>query len=960
MTSPASREPPRGAGHPTPSAEDVGAQVVDIVRTLVAELHPNLVDARLVRLDSDLDRDLALDSLSRAELLMRLARHFKIEIPERLLGEARTPQDLARAVVEAAPSLLLRVGQTQQERTPLGALQEPIEAETLIEALAPHAQRSGEREHVLLWKSAERREPLTYGDLYREACAAAGGLIERGIEAGDRVAIMLPTSRDFFVAFFGVLFAGAVPVPIYPPFRLATIEDHLLRQAGILNNAGASALITSREIRIVGGLLSGLAPSLRHIATIADLAKAAPLAAPLPGTSASTALIQYTSGSTGDPKGVVLSHGNLLANIRAMGAVVKASSKDRVVSWLPLYHDMGLIGCWLGSLYYGAPALIMSPLSFLSDPSRWLWAIHEHRATISAAPNFAFEFCLKAIDAAAISGLDLSSLRAVVNGAEPVSPATLERFVERFAKFGFRPEMMAPVYGLAENAVGLAFPPMGRRPLIERIDRSALDGEGVARIAEKESAKAVAVVACGQPLPHNEIRVVDDHGRELSERHEGRLQFKGPSATQGYFQNPEKTRALFDGDWVETGDRGYIAGGDVFITGRIKDLIKRAGRNIYPQELEEAVGSLEGVRKGCVAVFPSVDRRAGTERLIVMAETRVTDAAACDSLRKAILEKSQAVLDLAPDEIVLAAPHSVPKTSSGKIRRSAARAMFETGMPDGARRSATWQLLRLALAGAAPRARRSLSNLSALLYGAWVWCALLMIAAWVLPSVLLAPKLSLRHAALRAGARALFRLIGVPLRVEAEAPVPRAKAIIVANHSSYLDGAVMAAVCPGPIAFVAKEELARQAVAGAFLRRLGAIFVRRTDPAGAVADAKAALEVARAGAPAVWFPEGTFSRMPGLLEFHVGAFLTAAQLGLPVTPVTIRGTRSILRAYSWLPRQGTIRVHVGAPITPTGDGFEAALTLRQAVRARILAQCGEPDLAHERAVIPPDSRKRAG
>lgn len=960
MTSPAKQEPPEPEAKPRPSEENVGAQVVDIVRALVAELHPTLVDARRVRLDSDLDRDLALDSLSRAELLMRLSRHFKIELPEGLLGGARTPQDLANAVAEAAPSLVQRLVQARQEPPPLEAVQEPIEAETLIEALASHAQRNGQRAHVLLWKGADRRESLTYGELYREACAAAGGLIDRGIEAGDRVAIMLPTSRDFFVAFFGVLFAGAVPVPIYPPFRLATIEDHLLRQAGILNNAGASALITSREIRIVGGLLSGLSPSLRHIATIADLAKGAPLAAPLPATSTATALIQYTSGSTGDPKGVVLSHGNLLANIRAMGAVVRASSADRVVSWLPLYHDMGLIGCWLGSLYYGAPALIMSPLSFLSDPARWLWAIHEHRGTISAAPNFAFEFCLKAIDDAAISGLDLSSLRAVVNGAEPVSPATIERFVARFDKFGFRPEMMAPVYGLAENAVGLAFPPIGRSPIVERVDRSALDREGVARRVEKDGARAVAFVACGQPLPHNEIRVVDDHSRELPERHEGRLQFKGPSATKGYFQNPEKSKALFDGDWLETGDRGYIAGGDIFITGRIKDLIKRGGRNIYPQELEEAVGSLEGVRKGCVAVFPSVDRRAGTERLIVMAETRATEARAREALRQAIVEKSQAVLDLAPDEIVFVAPHATPKTSSGKIRRSAARAMFEAGALEGARSSPQWQLLRLALAGATPRLRRNLSNLGALLYGGRVWCALFLTAAWVLPSVLLAPKLSWRHSALRAGARGFFHLIGVPLRIEGEAPIPRVNAIVVANHSSYLDGAVMAAVCPGPIAFVAKEELARQAVAGAFLRRLGAIFVRRTDPAGGVADAKAALEAARAGAPAVWFPEGTFSRMPGLLEFHIGAFLTAAQLGLPVTPVTIRGTRSILRASSWLPRRGSICVHIGAPIAPTGGDFEAALALRQAVRAQILARCGEPDLGHERAVIPPDRRDRGG
>ncbi len=935
------------------SVDDINASVLQAVRELVIELHPNLVDPRLVRLDSDLDRDLALDSLARAELLLRLNRRFKTQLPERLIGEADRPSDLARAILAARPAVdeAPRVGRPAAPS--LAAVEEPIEAKTLIDALFAHAQRHGDREHILLLRGESPPEALTYRELYHAARAAAGGLNERSVRAGDRVAIMLPTSRDFFVAFFAVLFVGAVPVPIYPPFRLSQIEDHLRRQAGILSNAAASALITNDEIRVVGGLLLGLVDSLQDIATISDLSKAEALPAPLPATPDTTALIQYTSGSTGDPKGVVLSHGNLLANIRAIGAALKASSADRLVSWLPLYHDMGLIGCWLGGLYYGAPVLVMSPLSFLADPARWLWAIHDHNATISAAPNFAYEFCLKSIGDAKIAGLDLSSLRAILNGAEPVSPATIARFIERFATHGFQPQMMMPVYGLAENSVGLAFPPLGRGPLIDCVDRSALDHEGVARVvASPDSADVVSLVACGRPLPRHEIRVVDDASRELPERQEGRLQFRGPSATSGYYHNPEKTAALFDGDWLETGDRGYIVGGDVFITGRIKDLIKRAGRNIYPQELEEAVGSLEGMRKGCVAVFPSLDARAGTERLIVMAETRLTDEARREALRKSIIEASQALLDLAPDEVILAPPHSVPKTSSGKIRRSAARAIFETSQLDAKGTSPRWQILRIALAGVWPRVRRAFSNLATLAYSAYAWVALALIGVCVWPCVVLAPQRAWRHRIVSAAARLYFRLIGCPLAVEREAPLPQDNAIIVANHSSYLDSAVLVAICPGEISFIAKEELARQLVAGPFLRRLGAVFVRRSDPAGGVADARMALESARAGVRLVWFPEGTFTRMPGLLEFHIGAFLTAAQLGFPVVPITICGTRSILRSGSWLPRRGAITVHIGAPIDPKGQDFEAAVALRDATRETILARCGEPDLGHERVTLP--------
>jgi 1-acyl-sn-glycerol-3-phosphate acyltransferase len=336
-----------------------------------------------------------------------------------------------------------------------------------------------------------------------------------------------------------------------------------------------------------------------------------------------------------------------------------------------------------------------------------------------------------------------------------------------------------------------------------------------------------------------------------------------------------------------------------------------------------------------------------------MAETRATGEAAREALRKSIIDTSHALLDLAPDEVLLMPPHTVPKTSSGKIRRSAARAMFEAGMQETGRLSPRWQIARVALAGTGPWLHRISSNLATLAFGAYAWSVLLLLAAWVFPCVLIAPKRAWRHRALTAGARLFFRLTGIPLNIQSDTPLPEDNAIIVVNHSSYLDGMVMTAACPGEISFVAKEELARQIVAGSFLRRLGTIFVRRSDPAGGVADARAAVESARAGARLVWFPEGTLSRMPGLLEFHIGAFLTAAQLGLPVVPVTISGTRSMLRDGSWLPRQGAIFVHIGAPIPPTGDDFQAGLALRDSARDEILAHCGEPDLSLERASPPP-------
>lgn len=646
-----------------------------MIGELALELQPHRRLAPAVRLDSRLDRDLGFDSLARAELLLRLERTFKVRLPEELIAEAETAQDLLDAVLRARP---VQVTLAERPTVPPIArpeVSEPIAARTLIEALGTHLVMHAEREHIVLW-SRDGEQRITYADLDRAGRAIAGGLVAHGLEPGDRVAVMLPTEAGFFSAFFGILLAGGIPVPIYPPFRRAQLEDHLRRQAGILNNAEARFLITNEEIRGAVGLLQGLVASLRHVDFVTELERSMPILEPCPANAETTALIQYTSGSTGDPKGVVLTHANLLANIRAMGSVLEASSSDVFVSWLPLYHDMGLIGAWLGSLYYGAPAVIMPPLAFLADPSRWLWAIHRHRATLSAAPNFAFELCLKNQD---IDGLDLSCLRMVANGAEPVSPTTVRRFSEKFAAYGFRPEAMGPVYGLAECSVGLTFPPAGRAPIIDCVQRQSLSRTGVALPVSSHDLAGIEFVACGQPLPGHEVRIVDDRGFELPERREGRLQFKGPSATEGYFRDEVKTRALHDGDWLESGDRAYVARGDIFITGRIKDIIIRAGRNIYPHELEELVGAIEGARKGCVAVFATHDRVLGTEQLVVLAETRLTDQADLDRLRRHIIDASTDLIDMPPDAVMLVPPRTVPKTSSGKIRRAQARLLFESG-----------------------------------------------------------------------------------------------------------------------------------------------------------------------------------------------------------------------------------------------------------------------------------------
>jgi 1-acyl-sn-glycerol-3-phosphate acyltransferase len=930
---------------------EVSARFLTIVRDLVWELHPHLRRSTPVGLDSDFDRDLALDSLGRAELILRLDKAFKVRLPDHLLSEADTPQELLTAVLAAGPDRRAMLESAVVAAVVLPEIAAPSSAETLIEVLEHHVKAHGKRPHVRIWHGERAETCLTYDNLHEASCRVASGLLERGLAAGDRVAIMLPTDAEFFEAFFGVLYAGGVPVPIYPPFRRAQVEEHLRRQAGILRNAQAGFLVVTPELRNVGSLLVGLTDDLRHIETVAGLKQAGSIDRPVPVGPHTVALMQYTSGSTGDPKGVVLTHANLLANIRAMGEILEAESSDVFVSWLPLYHDMGLIGAWLGSLYYGAQAIIMPPLAFLADPGRWLRAIGQHRATLSAAPNFAFELCCKNVRDEDVPGLDLSSLKTIVNGAEPVSPATIARFTERFTKYGFRPEMMGPVYGLAENSVGLAFPPLGRAPIIDRVERTALSRDGLAVPAPPTDHTALEFVACGQPIPRHEVRIVDESGREVGERREGRLQFKGPSATKGYYRNEEKNRTLFDGEWLESGDRAYVAKGDIYITGRIKDMIIKAGRHIYPHEIEELVGGIEGVRKGCVVAFPTMGEGRGTERLVLLVETRITDAAASQALKQKIGETCATVLDVPPDVIELVPPRTVPKTSSGKIRRSAGRALYESGLPTQRERSLWWQVAWLTISGLGNRVRRVRRGLLELSYAVYWWLLLVAMAALVWPTVVALPRLQWRHRLIRMAARGFLWATGASPQVESEDELPGASVMIVTNHASYLDSLVIAAVIPGPLSFVAKEELARQWVAGPFLRRIGTLFVRRVDPRGGVEDTQHQLEAARAGARIVSFPDGTQTRRPGLLGFHLGAFLVAAQAGISVLPVTVRGTRSILRGDQWFPRRGEIVVHVSRAVRPQGSDFAAAVRLRDGVRAAMLEHYGEPDLAREQVSL---------
>ncbi|WP_432822164.1 AMP-binding protein [Trichloromonas sp.] len=926
------------------SGNDSTQQLLELLRELVAELRPGQAAMLRIDLDTFLDRDLGLDSLARMELLNRIERRFGVRLEERAVSEAERVRDLLAALSDAGQGGIEAAGERIEAVAGEGAWEVPVQAVSLPEVLAWHVERHPERPHVRFYADRGEGEVLSYRRLQESAVAVAGGLQALGVAPGERVAIMLPTGPDYLAAFYGTVLAGAVPVPIYPPVRLAMLEDHLRRQLAILSTCAATALIAFAEALPFARLLKLQLPSLKHLVSVAELGTAAAGFAPPPCRPKDTAMLQYTSGSTGNPKGVILSHSNLLVNIRAMGKAVQVAETDVIVSWLPLYHDMGLIGTWLAGLYYGLPLVLLSPLDFLARPGRWLWAIHRYRGTLSPAPNFAYEICLARLKEEELAGLDLDSWRCAFNGAEPVSPETLENFCARFAAYGFRRESLMPVYGLAENSVGLAFPPCGRGPLIDRIDREVFARSGKAIPQNEEG--ALQVVVCGRPLDGHEIRILGPGGQELPERREGQVQFRGPSATSGYFGAPEQSAKLFANGWLETGDLGYMAGGELCLTGRSKDLIIIAGRNVYPQELEEAVGRLPGIRKGNVVVFGCRDRAAGTERLVLVAETREADPVVRERLRQEINGLAVDLVGSPVDELVLAPPKSLLKTSSGKLRRAACRELHEQGRLGIA--EPRWRmLLRIALLALGGSWQRLRQRGADQLYGRTLRLLFWLTAPGVWLAVVLLPRPAWRWACMRGALRFLSRAARVPLAVTGlEQMAGRGPGVVVANHASYLDGLVLVAALPPEFSFVAKAELESGRLSGPFLRKIGSVFVERSDRQQGVEDARRIGSLARAGQTLVYFPEGTFTRAPGLRPFRLGAFLAAAEASLPVVPVAIRGTRSILRGDDKLPHRGAIEVEIGAPIQPDPQlsSWDAALRLRELSRQYILPRCGEPDL----------------
>jgi fatty-acyl-CoA synthase len=510
------------------------------------------------------------------------------------------------------------------------------------------------------------RERVPWGQLHEDAAGVAAALQARGVGPGVHVALLGPTTRDLVTAIQAVWLAGGTLVCLPLPMRLGSIDEFALQTRRRIVNARADLVVIDAELEPFVALEPGDPPSVRLHELRGDAARwVRPDDDP-----ERLAIVQFTSGSTDDPKGVMIPHRCLVENIDAIVDGAGLGIDDVGVSWLPLYHDMGLIGLLMTPMTVGFELGLAPPQDFLSRPGDWMRWMSEMRATVTGGPNFAYALAARALSR--LDGLNLSPWRMALNGAEPIDPASVEAFLDAGARHGLDSKSAYCVYGMAEATLAISFPQPGTGMAVDTVDRSVLEHE---RVAEPANGRGDArrLPFLGRTLRGLELRVCDPvTGARRGDRQVGELELRGTSVTPGYFARPELTAETFRDGWLRTGDLGYVVDGEVVVCGRIKDVIIVGGRNVFPEEVERAAAAVDGVRAGNVIAFGTAGRR-GKEGIVVVAETREADLA---QLRDAVHDRICDAVGIPPLDLVFVEAGSLPKTSSGKLQRSLCKTQY--------------------------------------------------------------------------------------------------------------------------------------------------------------------------------------------------------------------------------------------------------------------------------------------
>lgn len=532
--------------------------------------------------------------------------------------------------------------------------------------LARAAALNPERAGLRYLDRLERPTWLSWREVADRAARAAGALAAAGVRPGDRVGIILPTKPTFTDAWFGCQVLGAVPVALYPPVRLGRLDEYHVRTAAMLAASDAAILVTEARIdRLLGQTLARTRPRLGVMLDHRLDGEPRPFAE---GSSDDLAMVQFSSGTTVEPKPVGLTHRQVLAQTQALLGEILATGpgETRVgVSWLPLYHDMGLIGCIFPALVHPGPLTLLPPEAFLARPALWLRALSRYRGTVSPAPDFAYALCVERVKDDEIAGIDLSSWSMALDGAEPVRAATLRAFAARFAEHGLDPRALTPVYGLSEAALAVTFDAVAEPFAARRFDRTAL-GAGRAESADE----GIEIVSVGRPVAGFEVEIRDEAEGLLPVGRIGRIHARGPSLMAGYLGRPDQP---FREGWLDTGDLGFVLDDRLYVAGRAKDVIILRGQNHAAHEIEAAVHAVSGVRPGCVVAVSDIDEDG--EKLVVFAEVRVAVPDQAEAVRAAV----RVAIGIDPATVLLLQPGTLPRTSSGKLRRGESLRQFKEG-----------------------------------------------------------------------------------------------------------------------------------------------------------------------------------------------------------------------------------------------------------------------------------------
>ena len=528
-------------------------------------------------------------------------------------------------------------------------------------------ERAADRGHGVVFIGREGREQVSWAQLHDEARSTAASFQARGVNPGDHIAILGPTSRPLVTAIQATWLAGACAVVLPLPMRMGSLEEFINQTRARIRNADAVLTLIDPELAAFYEPVEGDPPLVSLLDVMPGAGRPGPEAwQRVPDDLDRLAILQFTSGSTSEPKGVMLPQRVLGANL---DAIVEATDLDFdgdvLISWLPLYHDMGLVGCLTLPMTTGCGLALASPQDFLAHPGHWMEWISTYKGTATAGPNFSWVLATRALKR--MSGIDLSSMRIALNGAEPIDPDSVEAFVTAAEAHGFRRGAEFCAFGMAEVAIAGTFPPPMRGMVVDPIDRVVLEHEGVAKPADPHLETTRRLPLLGRPVPGLQIRVCDRKtGAPLAEREVGELEIHGTSVTPGYYKRPDATAESFRDGWLRTGDLAYLLDGELILCGRIKDVIIIGGRNVFPEDIERAVGVVEGIRAGNVVAF-GVDGYKGKETVVVVAETKADDH---DAVRKRVHQRVLEVAGVPPRDVMLVMPGTMPKTSSGKLQRS--------------------------------------------------------------------------------------------------------------------------------------------------------------------------------------------------------------------------------------------------------------------------------------------------